>query len=64
MKTVASLQSQPIVILLDEFDLFTTHHKQSLLYHLFDLNHSRAIPILVIGATCKMVNFNVILGHH
>lgn len=45
----------PIIFILDEFDLFAQHTKQSLLYNLFDVAQSAEWPIAVIGVTCRMV---------
>jgi len=44
---------QSVVFILDEFDLFTVHRNQHLLYNLFDLSQSRSTPIAVIGLTCR-----------
>ncbi|KAF9931183.1 origin recognition complex subunit 4 [Linnemannia zychae] len=44
----------PIIFILDEFDLFAQHTKQSLLYNLFDVAQSAEWPIAVIGLTCRM----------
>ena len=46
--------AKSIVILLDEFDLFVTHPRQTLLYNLFDIAQSRKAPIAVIGLTTKV----------
>ena len=45
----------PIIFILDEFDLFAQHTKQSLLYNLFDVAQSAEWPVAVIGVTCRMV---------
>ncbi|KAG0251857.1 origin recognition complex subunit 4 [Actinomortierella ambigua] len=44
----------PIVFILDEFDLFAQHSKQSLLYNLFDVAQSAEWPVAVIGVTCRL----------
>ncbi|KAF9322764.1 origin recognition complex subunit 4, partial [Podila minutissima] len=44
----------PIIFILDEFDLFAQHTKQSLLYNLFDVAQSAEWPIAVIGLTCRL----------
>ncbi|KAJ5907630.1 hypothetical protein N7495_000312 [Penicillium taxi] len=49
-----SVAAKSIVILLDEFDLFVTHPRQTLLYNLFDIAQSRKAPIAVIGLTTKV----------
>lgn len=43
-----------VILILDEFDLFTSHPRQTLLYNLFDVAQSRSAPILVIGVTTKV----------
>lgn len=50
----ADENTKPIVFVLDEFDLFAQHNKQSLLYNLFDVAQSRKAPIAVIGMTCRL----------
>jgi origin recognition complex subunit 4 len=39
---------------LEEFDTYCNHKNQSLLYNLFDIAQSRAVPICVIGVTCQI----------
>jgi origin recognition complex subunit 4 len=39
---------------LDEFDLFTSHPRQTLLYNLFDIAQARKAPIAVLGLTTKI----------
>ena len=46
--------AKSIVILLDEFDHFVTHPRQTLLYNLFDIAQARKAPIAVIGLTTKV----------
>lgn len=46
--------SKSIVFILDEFDLFTNHPRQTLLYNLFDIAQSRKAPIVVIGCSTRM----------
>lgn len=46
--------SKSILFILDEFDLFTTHPRQTLLYNLFDIAQSRKAPIAVIGCSTRM----------
>ncbi|RKF59258.1 Origin recognition complex subunit 4 [Erysiphe neolycopersici] len=43
-----------VIFILDEFDHFTTHHRQTLLYNLFDIAQSKKAPILVLGLTTKV----------
>jgi len=47
-------KSQSVLFILDEFDLFTNHKSQSLLYNLFDVSQSAQTPICVIGLTCRL----------
>ncbi|KAL4979944.1 origin recognition complex subunit 4 C-terminus-domain-containing protein [Aspergillus desertorum] len=46
--------AKSIVIVLDEFDLFVTHPRQTLLYNLFDIAQARKAPVAVIGVTTKV----------
>jgi AAA ATPase domain len=46
--------SKSVVIVLDEFDLFTFHPRQTLLYNLFDIAQSKKAPIAVIGCSTRM----------
>ncbi|KAJ1966366.1 origin recognition complex subunit 4, partial [Dimargaris xerosporica] len=47
-------KSKAIVFVLDEFDLFTQHPKQTLLYTLFDAVQCHMLPLLVIGLTSRL----------
>ena len=47
-------QSRPVIFVLDEFDCFTQHHNQTLLYNLFDMSQTAHTPIAVIGLTCYL----------
>ncbi|KAJ1983407.1 origin recognition complex subunit 4 [Dimargaris cristalligena] len=44
----------PLIFILDEFDLFTQHPKQTLLYTLFDLVQSQPQPMAVFGITPRL----------
>ena len=44
---------QSVIFVLDEFDLFTQHHNQHLLYNLFDLSQSKSTPLAVVGLTSR-----------
>ncbi|RMZ80797.1 hypothetical protein DV737_g2828, partial [Chaetothyriales sp. CBS 132003] len=46
--------SKSVIIIIDEFDLFATHPRQTLLYNLFDIAQSRKAPIAVIGCSTRM----------
>ncbi|KAL5433664.1 hypothetical protein PMIN07_008663 [Paraphaeosphaeria minitans] len=51
--------STAVVFVMDEFDLFAQHPRQTLLYNLFDIAQSRKAPIAVLGLTTNLevVNF-------
>lgn len=46
--------AKSVIIVLDEFDLFATHPRQTLLYNLFDIAQARKAPLAVIGVTTKV----------
>ncbi|CAG8494331.1 8444_t:CDS:2 [Ambispora gerdemannii] len=46
--------SKPIIFILDEFDLFTQHNKQALLYNLFDVSQDNQAPVAIIGMTRRL----------
>ncbi|PSS25548.1 hypothetical protein M430DRAFT_96512 [Amorphotheca resinae ATCC 22711] len=46
--------AKSVVFILDEFDLFTTHPRQTLLYNLFDIAQARKAPIVVLGITTRV----------
>lgn len=46
--------SQSVIFIIDEFDLFATHPRQTLLYNLFDIAQSRKAPIAVLGCTARL----------
>ncbi|XP_065920695.1 origin recognition complex subunit 4-like [Dysidea avara] len=46
--------SRPVIFVLEEFDCFTQHHNQTLLYNLFDISQMAHTPIAVIGLTCRL----------
>ncbi|KAE8353969.1 origin recognition complex subunit 4 C-terminus-domain-containing protein [Aspergillus coremiiformis] len=50
--TVTAAKS--VVIILDEFDLFVSHPRQTLLYNLFDIAQARKAPVAVLGLTTKV----------
>ncbi|XP_055608388.1 origin recognition complex subunit 4 [Uranotaenia lowii] len=47
-------KSKSVVFLLEEFDLFCSHHNQTLLYNLFDVAQSAQAPICVLGITARL----------
>ncbi|MCJ1460489.1 hypothetical protein MMC28_010871 [Mycoblastus sanguinarius] len=46
--------AKSVIFILDEFDLFASHPRQTLLYNLFDVAQSRNAPIAVLGLTTKV----------
>jgi origin recognition complex subunit 4 len=46
--------AKSVIFILDEFDLFASHPRQTLLYNLFDIAQARKAPIAVIGVTTKI----------
>ncbi|KAK1818065.1 origin recognition complex subunit 4 [Friedmanniomyces endolithicus] len=50
---LADQVTKSVVFVLDEFELFATHPRQTLLYNLFDIAQSRKAPIAVLGLTTK-----------
>ncbi|KAI9785449.1 MAG: hypothetical protein M1835_003329 [Candelina submexicana] len=46
--------SKSVVFIMDEFDLFASHPRQTLLYNLFDIAQSRKAPIAVLGLTSRI----------
>ncbi|RLU23154.1 hypothetical protein DMN91_005432 [Ooceraea biroi] len=54
LKSGDKKRSKPIIFVLDEFDLFCGHHKQTLLYNLFDVAQSAQVPICVLGITSRL----------
>ncbi|RGP66857.1 origin recognition complex subunit 4 [Fusarium longipes] len=52
--TDEGVTSQSIVFVIDEFDMFASHSRQTLLYNLFDIAQSRKAPIAVVGCTTRL----------
>lgn len=46
--------SKSVIFIVDEFDLFATHARQTLLYNLFDIAQARKAPIAVLGLTTRI----------
>ncbi|OHE93972.1 PHD-finger domain-containing protein [Colletotrichum orchidophilum] len=46
--------SQAVIFIIDEFDMFAAHPRQTLLYNLFDIAQARKAPIAVLGCTTRM----------
>lgn len=53
-ETDPSQTSKSVIFILDEFDLFATHSRQTLLYNLFDIAQARKAPIAVLGLTTRI----------
>ncbi|XP_019854656.1 PREDICTED: origin recognition complex subunit 4-like [Amphimedon queenslandica] len=43
-----------VIFILDEFDLFTQHKNQTLLYNLLDICQSPVNPIALVGLSCRL----------
>lgn len=54
LKTGDRNKSKSVLFILEEFDLFCSHHNQTLLYNLFDIAQSAQAPICVLGSTCRL----------
>jgi origin recognition complex subunit 4 len=52
--TDGSRVAKSVIFIMDEFDLFATHARQTLLYNLLDIAQSRKAPIAVIGLTARI----------
>lgn len=50
----ADQAAKSVIFIMNEFDLFTTHPRQTLLYNLFDIAQSRKAPIAVLGLTTRV----------
>ncbi|PKS09019.1 hypothetical protein jhhlp_003632 [Lomentospora prolificans] len=48
------LISQAVIFVIDEFDQFAYHPRQTLLYNLFDIAQARKAPIAVLGCTTRV----------
>lgn len=46
--------AKAVIFIMDEFDLFALHPRQTLLYNLFDIAQSRKAPIAVLGLTTRI----------
>ena len=46
--------TKSVIFILDEFELFASHPRQTLLYNLFDIAQSRKAPITVLGLTTRI----------
>lgn len=46
--------TKSVIFVLDEFELFASHPRQTLLYNLFDIAQSRKAPIAVLGLTTRI----------
>lgn len=62
---LSNIQAQPdkngeplipksVLFIIDEFDLFATHARQTLLYNLFDIAQARKAPIAILGLTTRV----------
>lgn len=46
--------AKSVIFVMDEFDLFASHPRQTLLYNLLDIAQSRKAPIAVLGLTTRI----------
>lgn len=46
--------TKSVILVMDEFDLFATHPRQTLLYNLFDIAQAKKAPIAVIGCSTRV----------
>ena len=46
--------SKSVIFIMEEFDVFASHSRQTLLYNLFDIAQARKAPIAVIGLSTRM----------
>jgi origin recognition complex subunit 4 len=46
--------AKAVIFVIDEFELFAQHPRQTLLYNLFDIAQSRKAPIAVLGLTTRI----------
>ncbi|KAI1377603.1 origin recognition complex subunit 4 C-terminus-domain-containing protein [Hypoxylon crocopeplum] len=53
-ETEEGVTSKSVVFIIDEFDLFAAHARQTLLYNLFDIAQARKAPIAVLGVTTRI----------
>ncbi|KAG9230465.1 origin recognition complex subunit 4 C-terminus-domain-containing protein [Amylocarpus encephaloides] len=53
-ETSTEQTAKSVIFIIDEFDLFTTHPRQTLLYNLFDIAQARKAPISVLGLTTRI----------
>lgn len=49
LKTGQRETTRSVIVILEEFDLFCSHHNQTLLYNLFDVSQSAQTPLSIIG---------------
>ena len=54
MATEQDITSQSVVFIIDEFDMFAAHPRQTLLYNLFDIAQSKKAPVAVLGCTTRL----------
>ncbi|KAI9810503.1 MAG: hypothetical protein M1832_001247 [Thelocarpon impressellum] len=50
----ADRTAKSVVFVLDEFELFASHPRQTLLYNLFDIAQARKAPVAVLGVTARV----------
>ena len=51
---VGEKTAKSVIFVLDEFDLFAAHPRQTLLYNLLDVAQARKAPVVVLGVTTRI----------
>lgn len=54
LKSGDKKHSKPVIFILDEFDLFCSHHNQTLLYNLFDVAQSAQVIFCFVIYDCSI----------
>ncbi|KAL9621196.1 MAG: hypothetical protein Q9160_004328 [Pyrenula sp. 1 TL-2023] len=50
----SGITTKSVIFIMDEFDLFASHPRQTLLYNLFDIAQARKAPIAVLGLSTRL----------
>lgn len=53
-ETEEGMAAKSVIFVIDEFNLFAGHARQTLLYNLFDIAQARKAPIAVLGLTTRI----------
>ena len=52
--TTTDETAKSVIFVLDEFDLFASHPRQTLLYNVFDVAQARKAPVAVLGVSTRI----------